>query len=102
MSHDAGATCLCQTTHRPQPLEYAEHHIWPQGMGGPDVASNRVWLCPTAHYNVHELLRLFIKNGRPLLFNDIKRAMGDWDVHLNMYHIKIATEGFNRMKDAKT
>ena len=37
------------------------HHIWPLGMGGSDVAANRVAICPTGHTNVHDLLRAALK-----------------------------------------
>jgi hypothetical protein len=56
--------CLCVAEHRPTPLAYESHHIWPLGMGGPDVAANRVWLCPTAHTNAHEILRELMRSGR--------------------------------------
>ncbi len=44
-------------------MEFFVHHIHPVGMGGPDVASNRIALCPTTHANVHEVLRLLVKEG---------------------------------------
>jgi hypothetical protein len=31
--------------------------VWPLGEGGPDVASNLRWLCPSQHSNVHRLWR---------------------------------------------
>lgn len=63
MSHDAARVCVCVSEHRPPPLEYAQHHVWPSGMGGPDTAENRVWICPTTHANAHELLRLMVALG---------------------------------------
>jgi len=39
------------------------HHIVPRSWDGPDVASNRVVLCPTAHTLVHELLNLYVHHG---------------------------------------
>lgn len=49
-------------THREQvPIE--SHHIWPLGMGGPDVPSNRVTLCANAHLSVHALLDLYVRYG---------------------------------------
>lgn len=58
-----GPSCQCVAKHRPQPREEEIHHIVPQGapFGGPDVASNRVPLCPTTHSNVHMLIRLQLK-----------------------------------------
>lgn len=64
--HDAGQYCLCVAEHRPSPQELHRHHIWPLGMGGPDTEENVVWLCPTSHTNVHELLRAWVKyEGEP-------------------------------------
>lgn len=60
MSHDADARCLCVSEHRPPVLEYEFHHVWPLYLGGPDVAANKVWICPTTHANVHELMRLMV------------------------------------------
>lgn len=65
-NHDVGRFCLCVSDHRPAPLELNAHHVWPLANGGPDVPENIVWLCPTAHTNVHELLRLMMKAGRPM------------------------------------
>lgn len=63
MSHDAAEVCLCVAEHRPPYLELNRHHIVPLFMGGPDVPENVVWICPTAHANVHELLRLMVDLG---------------------------------------
>ena len=64
MSHDHAQRCACSADHRPAPLELHAHHIHPLYLGGPDVPDNKVWLCPTAHTNVHELLRLMMRAGR--------------------------------------
>src|SRR6266540_3501911 len=37
------------------------HHVWPKGMGGPDVASNRVPVCANGHSLIHEYLRKLVK-----------------------------------------
>lgn len=63
MSHNAGHRCRCVKRHNPEPLEPERHHVWPLGNGGPDVAANRVWLCPTTHTNAHEILRHFMREG---------------------------------------
>lgn len=64
--HDTGQKCICVANHNPNPMELNRHHIWPLGMGGPDTEENTVWLCPTAHANVHELLRAYIRyEGSP-------------------------------------
>jgi len=62
MSHDTGRVCGCAVFHRPAPLELHAHHIHPIYLGG-DPRGETVWLCPTAHTNVHELLRLMIRDG---------------------------------------
>jgi hypothetical protein len=62
------AKCLCVVWHRPSPTELHRHHVLPlaKPWSGPDVAGNLVWLCPTSHSNVHELLRLYLTcHGRP-------------------------------------
>lgn len=66
MAHDEkeNARCECTSDHRPAVLEHVEHHIVPLFMGGPSTDDNKVWLCPTAHYNVHELLRMMVTEGR--------------------------------------
>jgi hypothetical protein len=60
--------CYCVTEHHPQQLEgEAEgHHVWPLGHGGPDIAENMRWLCPTTHTKVHNLWREYGRaGGRP-------------------------------------
>jgi hypothetical protein len=49
------------TVHRHRegvPIEV--HHVWPKGMGGPNVAANRVKLCSNGHGEVHEYLALLV------------------------------------------
>lgn len=59
---DVAHSCLCVKKHQPNNLIVHQHHIHPVGQGGPDVGWNRVWLCPTGHYNVHYLLDAMLKN----------------------------------------
>lgn len=64
--HDVGQQCACVSTHTPAPQELHIHHILPLAMGGLKVADNEIWLCPTSHVNVHELLRAWVKHeGEP-------------------------------------
>lgn len=63
MAHDEGAICLCSNDHQPNPRELHSHHIWPLYAGGLDTPSNRVWICPTSHVNVHELLAEYGRQG---------------------------------------
>lgn len=37
------------------------HHIWPVGMGGPDIARNRVRVCANGHYAIHAFIDHLIK-----------------------------------------
>lgn len=53
--------CTVHLEHRPQVNHPEVHHIWPVGMGGPDVPENRRAICPTGHTNVHDLLRAALK-----------------------------------------
>lgn len=53
--------CAVHTVHRPRVADIDVHHIWPVGMGGPDVPANRVVICPTGHRNIHELLREYVR-----------------------------------------
>lgn len=53
--------CPCVDRHSPVPRELHRHHVWPLGEGGPDVAENLRWLCPSTHSNVHRLWREYAK-----------------------------------------
>lgn len=90
--HDVGEHCACVNNHNPNPMELHQHHIWPMGMNGPDVEDNVVWLCPTSHVNVHELLRAWVKyESKP-----------PWSIRkfFSPYIRALAAEGFNRWMDA--
>jgi hypothetical protein len=96
MSHDEGQVCLCVADHRPAPLELEHHHVWPLGMGGPDVAANLVWLCSTAHGNVHELLRLILAADRPLSDYELQQPE---DRPVSRYAAVLAREGYRRFTE---
>jgi hypothetical protein len=49
--------CAVHRYHWPAPLGLHVHHVWPLGMGGPDVAWNEVAVCPTGHDNIHRIMR---------------------------------------------
>lgn len=49
-------------THRPGYYDVDGHHVWPLGMGGPDVDANLVTTCQTGHANTHRLLALYVKH----------------------------------------
>ena len=67
-AHDAmirgvrmGTECAAHRHSEWVPLE--DHHIWPKGMGGPDVRSNIVRLCGNAHGAVHAYIDHLIRYG---------------------------------------
>lgn len=94
MTHDAGRACLCSANHQPYPLEFERHHIWPLGMGGPEDDTNVTWVCPTAHANAHELLRIFMREG-PLSWT----AIGErYDVPVSRYAYALALDGYRRWR----
>lgn len=95
MSHDHGQRCLCSQRHQPTPLELARHHILPQENGGPNSADNYVWLCPTAHVNVHELLRLMLAAEGGLTWGQVGQV---YDVPVSRWAYEVASEGWRRIE----
>lgn len=95
--HDQGESCLCVSEHRPAPLELTQHHIWPLGMGGPDDFGNLIWICPTTHYNVHEILRLMVAQGR-LSYNQIGALQ---EQPVSRYAYLLATQGYDMWKGSQ-
>jgi len=53
-------TCACSKRHSPRVVATDTHHILPRSWGGPDVASNRVEICPTSHRQIHRLLDAYV------------------------------------------
>ena len=91
MSHDQGQLCVCVSEHRPAPLELAAHHVWPSFMGGPDTVDNLIWLCPTTHINVHEILREMVKDGR-LTYTQVAARQSQ---PVNRYAYATAVRGYD-------
>lgn len=85
--------CRCVADHNPEPLDGEVHHIWPKGMGGPDVNENVVFLCPTAHTNAHEILRLMVKDLKYLSYRDVHELL---QKPVNRYAFQIALLGYRR------
>lgn len=88
--HDDGQVCVCVSNHNPNPMELNRHHIHPIGFDPPgeNAEHNIVWLCPTAHANVHELLRAWVKyEGEP-----------PWSIrkHFSPYIRDVAEDGYRR------
>lgn len=48
--------CVLHRYHRPEVVSFDVHHVIPTYMGGPDVLSNRIVVCPTGHRNLHVLI----------------------------------------------
>jgi hypothetical protein len=46
-------------------VSYEIHHVFPREFGGPDVAANKVRICPNAHSDIHYAMdRLLV--GKPV------------------------------------
>jgi hypothetical protein len=85
--------CVCRAEHSPEPLDGDWHHVWPLGMGGPNVRANLVWLCPTAHRNVHEILTLIVARNGEFSWGD---AGDHYAVPVHRYAFTLAHEGYRR------
>jgi len=55
------SACQVHAYHWPKPLRTVVHHLQPLAMDGPDVASNRVTVCDTGHFNIHRCLDDLLK-----------------------------------------
>ncbi len=96
MAHDESATCHCVAEHRPPVLEYEAHHILPLYLGGL-TTDETVWVCPSGHASIHELLRAMLKAGRTLSDHALQ-AIEPRPV--SRYAAALAREGFRRFTDA--
>jgi len=99
MAHDTAAACECVAEHRPPVLEHERHHRFPLGMGGTDDPDNLVFVCPTAHANIHELLSLMVKAGRELTDYELQ-ALEPRPV--SRYAATVARDGYRRWLAAIT
>ncbi len=79
-------------------LEFQRHHIVPLSMGGSDVETNVRWLCPTAHANVHEMLRMMVAAGEPLSQTRLQRIV---DRPVSRYAVVLAQDGYIRWRGAQ-
>ncbi len=95
MAHDEGQSCKCSLNHQPGTLELVIHHVWPKGDGGPDDPANEVFICPTTHYNIHELLRAMVKEDRQISLYEFSER---YDTAISRYAYKLAALGFRRIK----
>lgn len=91
----AKADCLLHAVHRPGikradgKFSVERHHIHPLEYDGPDTADNTVYVCPTGHTAIHELLRAEVKSG----------GKAPWSIR-RFYSVaerEYALEGYNRI-----
>jgi hypothetical protein len=97
-AHDEHAACACVSDHRPPVLELHAHHLLPLYLGGPDVPENRVWICPSTHANVHELLRPMLRDG-PLTYRQAQQMQTR---PVSRYAYDLAADGYARWSAAST
>jgi hypothetical protein len=58
--------CQVHKIHMPRSHVNEVHHVWPLGMGGPDVLGNTIVSCATGHNSMHKLLKEWVKaDGDP-------------------------------------
>lgn len=57
-----GLECAAHVHSNKVPQE--DHHVWPLGYHGPDVASNKVRICCNAHSDAHYILELLLKGKK--------------------------------------
>lgn len=63
--------CQIHTQHKPRSHVNHVHHIWPLGEGGPNIADNKIVVCPTGHYNIHTLIDLLLKKNGNVSWADL-------------------------------
>jgi hypothetical protein len=82
-----GDQCVVHRSHWPPVRETERHHIWPLGMGGPNIAANIVHVCPTGHSNIHLVIRALVAGTTP---PKVTRA-----------ELRFARSGFQQWLDAQ-
>src|SRR6266498_2833553 len=77
--------CQVHITHQPKALLLEYHHILPLTMGGANTDANKVIVCPTGHYNIHNIMKLLYTGwnlklpGSRLEQKFAHRGMAEWD-----------------------
>lgn len=91
---ETATTAMCEVHgyHAPRSHVQEHHHVWPQGLGGPTVAANLVWVCATGHNNIHRLLALMTAHG-----GDLPRSATQGFARRE---IELAAMGYRRWKTA--
>jgi hypothetical protein len=72
-----GVTCVLHAYHSPEVVSFDVHHVIPISMGGPDIATNRIIVCPTGHRNVHTLIHA-LTSGDEVHATDWGRTTWDY------------------------
>lgn len=65
--------CVVHNKHIPESHINEQHHIWPQGHGGPTVPENLVVVCATGHNNIHTLLTQLLTSRGVLPYSVLKQ-----------------------------
>lgn len=89
--------CRCSKVHHPDPTELHGHHVIPRYLGGADTPENLIWLCPTGHSNVHEMIRMMMRVGR-LTASEMRAQFPE---RLNAYLYRVAVEGYDAYRAAQ-
>jgi hypothetical protein len=66
-----GQDCACHAHRELVPTE--RHHVWPLGMGGPDIEGNKITVCANAHYSIHAFLDLLVKGDGQVSVYEARR-----------------------------
>lgn len=77
-----GRVCAVHVHYSKVPQE--DHHVWPLGYHGPDIATNKARVCANGHGDIHYYLELLLKTGLsdPIDANnkipsDVRREFGE-------------------------
>jgi hypothetical protein len=84
--------CQLHPRHSPHPHVNHWHHVWPRGEGGPDIPENRIAVCPTGHYNIHQLIKL-LKAERAQLPYSVLRTFSFEERHYAQLGYERITRG---------
>lgn len=68
-----GVLCLVHTHGEWVPLE--RHHVWPLGMGGPNIPANVISVCANGHGSIHAYLDHLIRYGEDVPW-DLRKHFG--------------------------
>jgi hypothetical protein len=79
----------CEITgyHRPVPLRFVWHHVFPAALGGLTEPGNLVQLCDGCHHNVHVLMWQLANGGCTV-------------IHPNRHQFQLAARGYQAAVDA--